>query len=192
MCAMAAWWHFSVSAYNGTRLVKKRGMLERKKSVRSQLSNSFMTQTQRQPWGAVLCLCVCVLQSSLAQAVNEKSLVVYWNIKSPNRLTTYAYTTHTDTLWFFSCTWIPWKYGHRHKPKPTHTHISSGRGYFASAQLSVCVESSPMRLFHTNMICSPWTVLCELAHTRFCVCTHETVQSLFILGTTVSPYNVNH
>lgn len=171
MCAMAAWWHFSVSAYNGTRLVKKRGMLERKKSVRSQLSNSFMTQTQRQPWGAVLCLCVCVLQSSLAQAVNEKSLVVYWNIKSPNRLTTYAYTTHTDTLWVFSCTWIPWKYGHRHKPKPTHTHISSGRGYFASAQLSLCV----LKVVQWGSFIPIWS-----AHPELCYVSLHTPASVYV------------
>lgn len=119
----------------------------------------------------------CLLKHQASEPLNHICMHnSYWHIVAFFLVLEYHGNMDTDT-----------------NPHPhTHTHLQAGGISLLPNSLCVCVESSPMRLFHTKMICSPWTVLCELAHTRLCVCTHETVQSLFILATTVSPYNVNH
>lgn len=72
-----SWWHFSLNVYSRTLWLWKEEC-RRKKSVRGQLSNSFMTQKYWQSWDTIVCVCLTV--KACTWAVNEKSLVVYWNI----------------------------------------------------------------------------------------------------------------
>lgn len=127
-----------------------------------------MTQKYWQPWSTIVlytrvCFCVCVCPvKPCTWAVNEKSLVVYWNIKPSSHLTTYTHTTHSDTLWFY------FRVSEYRKNPNTHTHTHNFRqGVFCFGPwLRVCWKS--LLSYQDDLLtlsCAMW--LHKAAHTRY-------------------------
>lgn len=150
-----SWWHFSVNVYNGARwLWEQECRRERSLFVASDLIALWLRSTgSHEVRLFYICVCVCMCYSQ-ASHMSGKWEVTCCLLKHQTSQPLNHIHIHNSLL--THCGAFSSVVPEYHENVDTHTHASSGRGYFAS----VFVESAPERLFsyQDDLLTPNWAV----------------------------------